>query len=266
MNSDDPILTAYALGDLDPKAQAAFEELLNEDFAALAEINATRVLAADLRTQLRAAPSAPLLASQRAAIFEAAQRRDRPIVVFPFWKRPVLLSAAAACVIVGVSMRLLWPVVSAPWKSNPQARQSAPSFHFTLDNGPLELPREPLVPFIAAWEASSAQALVGPPRIAFTQTSRELPFSRAFLPSPRFASLSPNPPSVVRRVDEKASIARNSDAGEERRRGNWKSDLKNSGHRLISEKLGAFYPSVSEEQPAFSLDSGAAVYSRSLGL
>ncbi|MDB6151927.1 MAG: von Willebrand factor type [Chthoniobacteraceae bacterium] len=263
---NDPILTASALDELDAQAQAAFEELLNHDFAALLEVEATRALAADLRVELRAEPAAALHANQRAALFKAVRRREQSIV--PFWKRPVLLSAAAACVIVGVSIRLLWPVVNAPWKSNPQfqARQSAPSFHFTLDNGPLDSPREPLVPFIAAWEASSAQALVGPPHIAFTQTSRELPFTRAFLPSPRFASLSPNPPSVVRRVNEKASIARNSDAGEERRRGNWKSDLNNSGRRLISEKLGAFYPSVSEEQPAFSLDSGAAVYSRSLRL
>ncbi|HEY2250321.1 MAG TPA: von Willebrand factor type A domain-containing protein [Planctomycetaceae bacterium] len=68
---DDPRLTAYALGELDPTEQAALERLLAGSPAAQAAVREIRELAGVLTTELRQEPALELTARQREAILVA---------------------------------------------------------------------------------------------------------------------------------------------------------------------------------------------------
>src|SRR5262245_3572835 len=70
---DDPRLTAYALGELDPAQAAEIEELLRQHPAARSVVEDTRELAGLLSTQLAAEPAPRLNDAQRQAIATAAQ-------------------------------------------------------------------------------------------------------------------------------------------------------------------------------------------------
>ncbi|HEX8296748.1 MAG TPA: von Willebrand factor type A domain-containing protein [Chthoniobacteraceae bacterium] len=72
MNPDDPKLTAYALDELDPTERAEIESLLRDDPALAAELEATAMLAAQLRRELKAEPTAPLTNDQRAEVLAAS--------------------------------------------------------------------------------------------------------------------------------------------------------------------------------------------------
>src|SRR5579863_7979951 len=68
---DDPRLTAYALGELDPTEHAAIERLLGDSPQAQAAVREIRELAGLLTTELRQEPAPALTAQQRAAILVA---------------------------------------------------------------------------------------------------------------------------------------------------------------------------------------------------
>jgi len=70
---DDPRLTAYALGELDPEALQAFRAELAEDPRARAELSALRELGARLERELRSEPVPALSAAQREAILAAVR-------------------------------------------------------------------------------------------------------------------------------------------------------------------------------------------------
>src|SRR5262249_28636427 len=65
---DDPRLTAYALGELDPTEQAEVERLLAEAPAAQAAVQEIRDVAGLLTTELRQEPVPELTSAQRTAI------------------------------------------------------------------------------------------------------------------------------------------------------------------------------------------------------
>ncbi len=70
-SSEDPRLTAYALGELEADEHAAFEALLAEDAELRAELEAVRETAELLETELSRSPELALSASQRKAIERA---------------------------------------------------------------------------------------------------------------------------------------------------------------------------------------------------
>ncbi|MEA3208955.1 MAG: Ca-activated chloride channel [Chthoniobacter sp.] len=118
MNLDDPKLTAYALDELDPAERAEIEQLLRENPEALAEVEETERLAARLRRELQAEPSAPLTAGQRAEVLAimdpAAPGRNGPaavtssakIVPMRRWRQPLALAAGFA-LLAGVAAIVL---------------------------------------------------------------------------------------------------------------------------------------------------------------
>ena len=110
MNRDDPNLTAYALGELDPEDRAALEKLLQEDPAARGEVDATRQFCAQLRQRLHAEPTAPLHAAQRARVLATVSASvvsvKAPKVQRSAWPRRWLALAASLVIGAGVSMVL----------------------------------------------------------------------------------------------------------------------------------------------------------------
>lgn len=68
---DDPRLTAYALGELDPTEQAAFEQLLAESPDAQSALREIRDLAGLLTSELRQEPVPELTIAQRTTILDA---------------------------------------------------------------------------------------------------------------------------------------------------------------------------------------------------
>ena len=140
MKTDDPRFTAFVLDELDEPDRSAIEALLRDDPALSAEIAELRHLTASLRRELQAEEGAPLGDEQRAAVLGA-----RPQIVSvrrAWWRRPWVQSAAAACVIVGVSAVML---------SQIEMRK--------VRIGIGDLPAEPAIPAPSAPSAPSAPAL-----------------------------------------------------------------------------------------------------------
>ncbi len=261
MNSDDPNLTAYALHALDPKEQAAFEKLLNDDFAALAEVEATRSVAATVRTHLAAEPAAALHEYQRAELFDVLRRRERlrAIESIPWWRRPLFLSAAAACVVVGLSVRLLWPVVSAPWRVTPpfQVRHAEPTFHFALADGVSTPGHILLAPpaFSPDLSPDLIQRTARPLQIALLPISPTA-FPQRFLPMPSFPVMALKPSKPDGESPEERIQVAQAASNEGRRR----ASLNNWGRRLVPDRLAAPASSPAQapgwliDEPPFSLD------------
>ncbi len=76
---DDPRLTAYALGELDPTEQAALENLLFDSPEARAAVREIRELAGLLTSELRQEPAPELTAQQRAAILVAGDAHAKSV-------------------------------------------------------------------------------------------------------------------------------------------------------------------------------------------
>ena len=107
MNANDPILTAYALDELEPHERAQIEQLLHENPTAAAEAERTRGLARMLGTTLANEPAGTLTPAHRAEILKAAGLNGEPapkrnIVDGPNWWRTWEFGAtAAACMVFG---------------------------------------------------------------------------------------------------------------------------------------------------------------------
>ena len=171
MNPDDPKLTAYALDELDPDERAEIEQLLRDDPAARGEAEQTAAFAARLRHDLKTDPGAPLTDGQRTEVLAAATRTGaRPkVVAFP---RPRwILPAIAACLVVGVSIALLFPAYHA---ENAAERKSPPSVD---QNGLLKAKA-------AKSEAKDFDQPTIPPRIAMREADAWRAPDRQFMAAP----------------------------------------------------------------------------------
>ncbi len=129
MNTDDPKLTAYALDELDPAGRAEIEQMLRNDPAAAAEMEATRAFAAQLRTRLKAERADGLHPAQRAEVL-ASVVADRPRNVITFSRRAAVWSALAASVLIGVGWAVIFPALNRVEKSGRLAEARVP-------NGPI---------------------------------------------------------------------------------------------------------------------------------
>jgi Ca-activated chloride channel family protein len=124
--TDDPRLTAYALGELDGAEKAEVEQRLANDAEARQLVSETRALAAQLTSELSAAPEA-LTDERRAAIdarLKAAEagavKRGMPVLL----KRLSFVTALAAALVLSVS--LFWAErfgVKAPEQERSIARR-----------------------------------------------------------------------------------------------------------------------------------------------
>jgi Ca-activated chloride channel family protein len=79
LHADDPRLTAYALGELDPTEREAVERLLSDSPAAQATVREVRDLAGLLTAELKQEPAPTLTAAQRTAILEGKAAKASPV-------------------------------------------------------------------------------------------------------------------------------------------------------------------------------------------
>ena len=99
IDSNDPRLTAYALGELEGEARAAFEGLLEGDPAAREEVAALRALGRELETALAGAGASVLDEARREVVTAGAVHGGRSL--------HFVRMAAAATVLVGLGALVL---------------------------------------------------------------------------------------------------------------------------------------------------------------
>src|SRR5579862_58771 len=99
MNPDDPQLTAYALGELEPGERAAVEAGLRDNPDCRRVVEEIREAAGRLSAELAAEPCPELSPRQRSAI----ESKLEPVKIVPLWRwnwAPAFgLAALAACAI-----------------------------------------------------------------------------------------------------------------------------------------------------------------------
>jgi hypothetical protein len=122
IDKNDPRLTAYALGELEADAAAAFEAALTDDAAAQAEVSDIRRAADDLRLALADECAPALTDDQRETIRASAARspaeRRRARLHLLYWT----VTAAAACLVIAFALR---PRGGTGLQYLPLARQGA---------------------------------------------------------------------------------------------------------------------------------------------
>jgi Ca-activated chloride channel family protein len=98
---DDPILTAYALGELSAPERTAVEARLETDAEARQFVEETRAFAGELGALLKATPATDLTPEQKDAILaEAQESKARKVIPFSRWAGPVALAASIAVAFV----------------------------------------------------------------------------------------------------------------------------------------------------------------------
>ena len=104
---ENPLWTAYALGELDAAQRAAFDRECEANPAARAFVEDTRAAAAHLRGALAAEPALELRPEQRRALAETSSAQ--PVLHFP-WRPVFALGIAAALVVVaGIGLFRIGP-------------------------------------------------------------------------------------------------------------------------------------------------------------
>ncbi len=105
IDTNDPRLTAYALGELEAAEAAAFEAALATEAGALAEVNDIRRAAAELRLALADESVPALTEGQREAIRSSAARGVTGSLSGRLRLLPWAVAAAAACLAVALFVR-----------------------------------------------------------------------------------------------------------------------------------------------------------------
>jgi Ca-activated chloride channel family protein len=131
LDSDDPRLTAYVLGELDEDACAEIERQLAEDPAGREKVEGIRQVAGLLQSELAREAAPSLEPSHRAAVEAAALHNDRPNrrgddeVSRRRGRLATFVVASAATVVAATLLVLAIPT---------QTRQSSNSHYFTLES------------------------------------------------------------------------------------------------------------------------------------
>ena len=120
MNANDPILTAYALDELDPHERAQVAQLLRENPKAADELDRIRAVANVLSSTLPQEHSEGLSAKHREqvlAVAGATQKLPLPanIVEGPsWWKSWQFATTAAACMVFGFGAYAIFDALTSP--------------------------------------------------------------------------------------------------------------------------------------------------------
>ncbi len=130
MNANDPMLTAYALDELDPRERAQIEQLLRENPQAADEADDVRKVASMLNNTLRLEPAAGLSEEHREAVLRAAgvlhmKPAPQAVIEGPSWWRSWQFAAtAAACMVFGFGA---YAIFDALTESRPKYASEQPS-------------------------------------------------------------------------------------------------------------------------------------------
>ncbi len=203
MKTDDPKFTAHILGELDditPAERAEIEALIRADADAAAEAAETQALAALLRRELQGEEAQPLTAAQRAKVLAATApgARVEKAKVVPFPRRLTVLSAIAACLIVGVSIALIFQAMEADKAAVQRSittNETQPGPTIMLDATP-EPPTEP--PLAAPQLAAVAKSVLKPADALMPADGKDLLAQQPHLdelriPAPELAKSIPAP-------------------------------------------------------------------------
>ena len=146
LSSDDPKLTAYALGELDAKEEAQIAEAIRGDVIAQGAVEEIRALARQMEEALENEPVLPTVSSAL-PVWSAGQPAPSKVVRFPVY---LISGLAAACVMVVVSSRqpasspsTADPARGTQAQSIPSAKSDAPA-SAALPGPVLERPALPL--------------------------------------------------------------------------------------------------------------------------
>jgi len=114
---DDPILTAYALGELNEQECAVVEARLQTDAEARQFVEETRVFSGELGTLLKAAPATDLTPEQKAEVLlkiDGFKTGGRKVIAFPRWIAPLGLAASVATAFVLSLQEVKKPAGASP--------------------------------------------------------------------------------------------------------------------------------------------------------
>ncbi len=108
LTKDNPILTAYALGELGPDEAAEVAAAVRADESLQAEVDAIAALGCELQTELDAEPMGELSAFQRATLIQKAEEIDQAAMGrhSPVSRRQRWLAVAAAGLLVAGALGL----------------------------------------------------------------------------------------------------------------------------------------------------------------
>ena len=177
MNTDDPKLTAYALDELDPVERAEIEQLLRDDPAIAAELEATRTFAAQLRTRLQAERAEGLHPAQREEVLASVAVVERPRNVIAFSRRAAAWSALAASVVIGVGIALLFPALNRAQKRGDltHSRISNVPVATIKDGSGVKVRLEPEAPTVTEVTPQPQSAGEAPPALTIAQPASSEP-------------------------------------------------------------------------------------------
>ena len=111
-DTDDPRLTAYALGELDPDSHREVEELLASSDEARRYIEEIRQTASWLTEELQKETVLPLPRPDHELIEQKLQEQPVVSAILPWWRRNLRLMSVAATLLAGATVGLVsWKAV-----------------------------------------------------------------------------------------------------------------------------------------------------------
>src|SRR5690242_3904582 len=156
LNPDDPRLTAYALGELEPGECAAIEAELQNNAECRQAIEEIRRAANALSTELAAEPCPALRPEQRQKISEQTQPAN--VVKPTFWQRPWMATAGIAALAASVMLIIGAQLWLAP---NKKPQETAVAKLTTPTTQPVVSPVPQ--PTVAPSDESKIQVVSAPP-------------------------------------------------------------------------------------------------------
>jgi len=128
LTRDNPILTAYALGELDPAEAAEVRTAIGSDESLLAEVEAICAQAGELEAQLTAEPMGRLSNLQRAALVQRAEEIDRATIGSYSPDRQRWLGVAAAAVLLLLAGVMgIWALLPSSGPTGPVVASVVPA-------------------------------------------------------------------------------------------------------------------------------------------
>ena len=157
-DADDPRLTAFALGELDPEEAAPIERALSESPSLQREIDQIRAMAGSLRAQLSVEASPRLTPAQRETIAQEPRSVLNSPLIFRSTSRWIAAGAAlAACIALAITAAIMFnnqvdsdDRVAIQQPPAPGKEESKPRFHAGVETASEPAPGGLKLPSISA--------------------------------------------------------------------------------------------------------------------